>query len=333
MKQLFILLTLLFSHTIIARADINKQAAANEKYNPVPRIIVDTDIDSDVDDVAALAMLYNLHLKKQIELIGIIVTSDDPYAPTCVSALNRFYGLRSLPVGFLEGQTMLKNHSRYTRQISESYPKDLLSYKDAKPATDIYRTLLASSPDNSVTIITIGHLSSLQKLLESKADRISRYTGKKLVDKKVNKWYCMGGKFPEGKEANFYRPDPASTVYCLKTWKKEVVFCGWEIGVKVKTGDNRIKNNLSENHPLSKSYELYNNFSGRASWDQIAVFLLTNQYAEYFYINKKGKCIVNADGSNYWKKGGKSNHSYLIGKETADFNKLSEQITNLMLGK
>src|SRR5690554_4661537 len=80
------------------------------------RVIFDTDIDSDVDDVGALGMLYNLHEQKEIDLIGIIVTSDDPYAPECVSALNTYYGMERLSIGFLEDQPTLTNHSCYTKQ-------------------------------------------------------------------------------------------------------------------------------------------------------------------------------------------------------------------------
>lgn len=52
------------------------------------RIIPDTDIDSDVDDVEAVAMVHSLANQKKVNVLGVIVTSDDPYAPLCVSALH-----------------------------------------------------------------------------------------------------------------------------------------------------------------------------------------------------------------------------------------------------
>lgn len=295
------------------------------------RVILDTDMDSDVDDVGAIAMLYNLHKQKQIDLLGVIVTSDDPYAPECVSALNTYYGMEHLLVGFLEGQPVLKNHSRYTRQIAEEYLHPLSSWKEAATATDTYRKLLAESPDHSVIILTVGHLSSLQKLLESPPDKYSFLSGKELVEAKVQKWYCMGGQFPQGKEANFYRPDPASTVYCLNNWNKEVVFCGWEIGNLIITGDVTLKK-LPDKHPVYRAYELYNNFAGRASWDQVAVFLLSKKSREYFRIENRGYCHIEPDGSNRWIPGKKSNHGYLTFKENAPISEISTLITALMLG-
>ena len=50
-------------------------------------MILDADIDSDVDDVAALAMLHHLASKNQIELLAVIVTSDDPFAPPEIISL------------------------------------------------------------------------------------------------------------------------------------------------------------------------------------------------------------------------------------------------------
>jgi len=297
------------------------------------RVIIDTDIDSDVDDVGALAMLYNLHHQKKIHLLGVIVTSDDPYAPTCVSALNTYYKLEQLPVGFLEGQPELKNHSPYTRQISKEFKHPLKSWQEAETATATYRKLLSKSPDKSVVIITIGHLSSLQRLLQSSPDAYSALNGAELVNTKVLKWYCMGGQFPEGKEANFYRPDPASTVYCLNNWKKEVIFCGWEVGNKIVTGGEDVKTELSPQHPVYRSYQLYNNFAGRASWDQVAVWLLTEDSMNYFQVDYQGKCHVDEDGSNRWIPGEKSNQGYLTFKDETDIPLISSCISDLIIGK
>ena len=60
------------------------QNKASEPTRPVAarqKVILDTDIDSDVDDAGALAMLLNMHKKGDIDLLGVVTTSDDPYAP------------------------------------------------------------------------------------------------------------------------------------------------------------------------------------------------------------------------------------------------------------
>lgn len=321
----FIFLTIFFS-----LSDLSSGSSVHEQL--VPRVILDADIDSDVDDAGALAMLINLHKAGLIRLIGVIVTSDDPYAPVCADAVNRFYGLEDIPVGFLKDQPTLKNHSRYTRYIAEEFPAALKSWQDAEEAASLYRRLLAGSPDESVEIVTIGHLTSLQQLLESGSDDHSPLNGYDLVQKKVRRWICMGGQFPAGKEANFYRPDPLSTVYCIGHWKKDVIFCGWEIGNLVITGGSWLKDNLPEGHPVRRAYELYNGFAGRQSWDQIAVLLLVpgfERYVEFVY----GECVVAQDGSNTWKNQEHGEHKYVVFKKETNVAKVTRYIDGLMAGK
>lgn len=299
-----------------------------------PRVIFDTDIDSDVDDVGALAMLLNMHKSREIELAAIIVTSDDPYAPLCVSAICNFYGQSDIPIGFLKGQAELKNHSRYTRQISEQFSPSIDSHLQAEDGTALYRRILAKSKNNSVTIITVGHLSSLMRLLQSAPDGYSPLTGQQLAEKRVKQWYCMGGQYPSGKEANFYRPDPLSTYFTLQNWHKPVVFCGWEIGNKILTGGKRVKEVLSEQHPVYQAYLHYNNFASRPSWDQLAVYLLSNDSASYIERIGSGYCEVNEAGENHWVEGKKKGlkHSYIRLKNESDAEKLAEEIDALMIG-
>lgn len=299
-----------------------------------PRVIFDTDIDSDVDDVGALAMLLNLHKNNEIELAAIIVTSDDGYAPLCVSSICNYYGYGDIPIGFLKAQNNLRNHSRYTRQISEQFTPLLNTHNQAEDGTELYRRILAESRNNSVTIITVGHLTSLMNLLQSSPDKHSTLSGQKLSEKKVKNWYCMGGHYPSGKEANFYRPDPYSTYFCLQNWHKPIVFCGWEIGNKVLTGGNRIKAALSENHPVYQAYMLYNNFASRPSWDQLAVYLLSKNSAAHLDKISNGYCEVNKAGENRWIEGSKNGykHSYIRLKDEGSAETLAAEIDAIMIG-
>ena len=296
------------------------------------KVILDADIDSDVDDVGALAMLLNLHKCGAIDLAGIVVTSNDPYAPLCVESIVNWYGEAAIPIAFLQGQEQLTNHSRYTRQITEEFPTARKSHEDFPDAAALYRELLSRSGDLDVVIVTIGHLSSFQKLLQSEPDGFSSLSGKELAHTKVKTWLCMGGLFPEGKEANFYRPDPASTVYCLANWENDVVFCGWEIGNEIVTGGDYLKERAEPASPLYRGYELYNNFQGRASWDQVAILPILEEFGDYFTISRDGRCEVDDTGYNRWVKGPASNHGYVVFKNGYDREKIARFTDDLMLG-
>ena len=299
------------------------------------KVILDTDIDSDVDDVQALTMLHAYEKQGIIDLIGVIVTSSDSFSYKCANAINTFYDSAEIPIGFLKQQKNLSNFSKYTRQISAEFPHAIKTIDETTEAAVLYRKLLSQSEDNSVIIVTIGHLSSLQNLLKSEADSISPLSGKQLVNKKVKKWLCMGGTYPKGLEANFYRPDPASTVYCLDNWEKEVIFCGWELGNKIITGGDYLKSALQSNNPVYRSYELYNNFKGRPAWDQAAVLLLDpNTSSKFFNINTNGYVSVQQDGSNkwHWKKSKKGKkHAFISIKENVDPEIVAKTMDDLIL--
>ncbi len=295
------------------------------------RVIVDLDIDSDVDDVSALAMLHTMHNSGNIKLLGVIVTSDDSAAAACVLAINQYFSNGHLPVGVLTNPSNLRHHSKYTKIISEEFPHKQNSPGAIADATDLYRSLLSGSPDASVVVVTIGHLTNFQNLLQSRADRHSKQNGNKLAHRKIKQWICMGGQFPEGKEANFYRPDPGSTVYALNAWKKPVVFAGWEVGQKIVTGGNYLKQKLDATSPVYRAYELYNNFKGRASWDQVAVLLLTDKSSGFFEYVTDGYCEVAPDGSNKWVPGNKRNHAYIKIKPGVDPDVIAKMIDDMVI--
>src|SRR5690606_37078783 len=155
------------------------------------KVILDTDIDSDVDDVGALAMLHTLADHQVVDLLGVVVTSDDRHAPSCTDAINHYFKRPDIPIGVEKGIS-LREFSKYAKEISAEFPHDLSSYEEAEDATDLYRRLLSEQPDSSVVMISIGHLTNIRKLMESQPDRHSELNGMGLIRKKVRLWSCMG---------------------------------------------------------------------------------------------------------------------------------------------
>ncbi len=294
-------------------------------------VILDTDMDSDVDDVGALAMLHSYERSGKVKILGIVVTSDDLHSAPCTQAINTYFGRPDIPIGVSQKDS-LREFSKYTRKIAGQFPHVLASNADAENSTSLYRRLLSEQPDGSVVIITIGHLTSLSSLLDSRPDAISPMYGLELVAKKVKSWSCMGGQFPAGKEANFYRPDPASTVNCLAKWTPPVTFSGWEAGNTVITGGETFRAANKSTSPIYKAYEYYNNFKGRASWDQIAVLQAVEGSGEYLSIDNDGYCTVATDGSNQWKPfPSRFKHGYV--KINAPLELVQKKIDTLMTGE
>ncbi len=294
---------------------------------PVP-VIFDTDLDSDVDDVGALAVLHALANAGHAKILAVIVTSDDMHSPLCADALNTYFRRPDIPIGVTKDMR-LRSFSRYTRKIAEEFPHSLKSYSDAEDAASLYRNVLSSQPDNSVTIITVGHLTNLKNLLLSAPDDYSPLDGTTLVNKKGKLWSCMGGKYPAGKEPNFYRPDPASTGICVSRWPGKAVFSGAQIGNPIKTGGETLRKNAPPTSPVRRAYELYNRFKGRSSWDQTAVLYAIEDYRKHWSVHTKGHNHIFPDGSNQWNSLPDKDHAYLVKK--TDPAELARIIDDLML--
>ena len=141
------------------------------------KIIFDTDFDSDIDDVGALYMLHTLADQGKAEILATILSSTHFWSPFALDAVNTYWGRPDIPIGapFIDG---VNRGSVYAETIAKTYPNDVGQTKKIEDATVLYRRLLASQADSSVTIVSVGHLTNIAKLLESKPDESSPMTGK-----------------------------------------------------------------------------------------------------------------------------------------------------------
>jgi hypothetical protein len=165
-----------------------------------------------------------------------------------------------------------------------------------------------------VVIVTVGHLTNLKNLLLSEADTHSPLDGITLARRKVKLWSCMGGKYPKGREPDFYRPDPGSTSVCVNRWPKKVVFSGAEIGNPIKTGGEYLRKHAPLQSPVRRAYELYNQFRGRSSWDQTAILYAVRGSCDWWSVHTQGHNHVFSDGSNEWRPSPDRDHGYLVEK-------------------
>lgn len=306
-----------------------------------PKIIFDTDIGGDADDLGALAMLHNYVKRGDCELLAIMLWTTDEYAVPAVDAINRFYLNPNIPIGTRKDPTYT-SETNYNKVIADNF-EHKQTYNDVPETVDLYRKILASAADTSITIVTVGPLLNIQRLLQSKADSHSPLNGSGLISKKVKEFVIMGGQFPKGEnEWNFNGNMPGVTKYVLENLKAPIVFSGFELGASIKSG--AIFNNIDKETPLYQGF-LY--FSEHAPWmkDQFKGKILNNstfdQTAVLYAVNggvdvlwKKitgGYCEADDKGGNRWVKKKDSNHSYLKLIETPEF--MAALIEAIMLNR
>lgn len=319
----FFLLLFLFSFSSAIAQTGSKQANA---------IILDTDIGPDYDDVGAMAVMHALADRGEAKPLAVISCNKNELVVPTIEIINTFFGRPDLPTGAPKG-TAAPDHGasqKWPEMLVEKYPHKIAKTSDAPDAVEMYRKILAKQPDKSVTIVTIGFLTNLADLLESKPDASSQLSGANLVRKKVKLLVSMAGAFPQGREYNVL-VDSLASQKVFSEWPTEIVFSGWEIGEKIKTGLKVIANEPLKS-PVKDVYQLAmpkakEDANGRMSWDQTAVLVGIRGVQPYFGL-KKGRIIVEG-GNNKWQDDPMGPHAYLT--QQMPVGQLTELIEGLMM--
>jgi inosine-uridine nucleoside N-ribohydrolase len=248
------------------------------------------------------------------------------------SVLNTYFNRPGLPIAVPEGEALtLKDWQHWSDTLLANYPHKIKNNNEVPDAVSLYRKILASQPDKSVTIITIGFFTNLARLLQSRPDQYSSLGGLELVKKKVKSLVSMAGRFPSGKEFNVEK-DAAASEVVFTNWPTPVLLSGFEIGSKIKTGLPVVHNEKIQNSPVKDVFRISlpmarEDSAGRMSWDETAVLVAAKGYHPYYTI-QKGKMTVAADGSNTWENSN-GNHAYLV--EKASPQEVQTVINRLMM--
>lgn len=290
------------------------------------RIIFDTDLGPDYDDVGALAFLHAMADSGKAEILATVSSNKHELVAPSIDVINSYFNRGKLPIGAPKTEGVnLGSSQHWADSLVAKYPHTVLSTSEVPDAVEIYRKILNDQPDKSVTIITVGFLTNLYNLLNSQPDMYSSLNGKELVAAKVKRLVSMAGRFPQGREFNIHMDSTASR-FVTGNWPGEIIFTGFEIGWEIRTGLRLIKS-PALNSPVKDVFRIsiplsYEDRFGRMSWDETAV-LIGIYGTEGFFDTRKGKIVVNENGSNSWEDDPEGNQIYVIQKmpvpEMAEF--------------
>lgn len=298
------------------------------------KIIFDTDMGPDYDDIGVIALLHAFANQGKIEILATVSSDAHKDIPGTIEVYNKYFKRGDIPVGqtYSPLAPNFTAANNWNEQIIKKFEPALLN-KKYESSVSIYRKVLAEQPDNSVTIVTVGFMTNISDLLQSKADKYSNLTGIELLEKKVKNWVAMAGGFPQGMEFNIHE-DAEWGVYAFDHFPKPILFTGFEIGDKIKTG-GKIAEQKLESSPVSVGYQINlvsyakEAVKARSSWDQTAVLIAAENPEKYFYLSGPGTMKTEKDGSNYWEPSAQGKHKFIIHKYP--YKKLEEVIDKLML--
>jgi inosine-uridine nucleoside N-ribohydrolase len=280
-------------------ADSAEKSERFQENSPL-LLILDTDISADCDDAGAVAVLHALANRGEVVIKGMMVSMPVEYGAPALDAINTFYGRPDIPIGTLknsEDGARTGGLKTYNEDLARRFQNDLKHALNAQNSVTLYRKLLAAEGDKAVTILTIGPLTNLYHLLQSKPDSLSQLNGRDLVKKKVKRLVTAGGRLPEGSSYNFWIA-PEKTRYVIDNWPTEHWFVPNQLGDSVLTGPAFVAQTSPDN-PVRMAYTLYKSahptWPFRPSWDQMGVLVAVRHDQGMFTTVESGSATVNGD--------------------------------------
>ena len=220
------------------------------------KIIFETDMTYDVDDVGALAVLHALADAGEAELLAVSFNETHRSGAAAIAAINTWYGRGDIPIGTFGGELHAPDPSRYLDHVA-TFPHDL-GRGATRVSLELYRSVLGSQPDGAVTIVSVGFLNNLDVLLREEP---------RLVAAKVRQLVVMGGRHNDG--FNLVRHNLVDVTQRVVTdWPTPLAIT--DFGGSVRTGAALAHASLD--NPVREAYFRYfdESFRGRSSWDQVA---------------------------------------------------------------
>jgi len=238
------------------------------------KIIYETNMCLDVDDVGGLAMLHAFQNRGEAQLLAVCYNEVHPDGAAAIDAINTWYGRGDIPVGVYKGDFPDPDTSAYLHDLLK-FSHDL-DAQNAPNALDVYRRVLAQQPDSSVTIISVGFLNNLGVLLQNEPA---------LVAQKVKELVIMGSQNNDSHNLGFHNT-AAAAQNVLAKWPSPLVF--HHLGGDVLTG-SVLRQTPAEN-PVREAYYRFfgSSFRDRTSFDPITVLYGVSGASDYFSKNGSG---------------------------------------------
>ena len=282
---------------------------SSPEEQPLPSVILETDIGNYIDDVVALDMLYKYVDDGQINLAAECVNTDSPYAAEFLHLTNHWYGYPDIPIGRAEqgisSNFDAPNYAEAICQMSDAQGNLLFQRPDFQndsipEAVALYRKTLAAQPDSSVILISVGFSINIVKLLQSPADDISPLTGKELIRQKVRLLSIMAGSFGPYPiaEYNVIKDIPSAQMIAHE-WPSPIVYTPFEVGAQVKYQATTVEQGLhwASLHPLKEAYERYQAMPYDSEiWDAVATLYAVEPSPTYFTLSPWGDVHVDDEG-------------------------------------
>lgn len=281
------------------------------------KILLDTDICGDCDDVAAISLLNYFQNVGLAQTLAITDCVGAPYGVACIDAICRYYG-NEIEIGSYKGNCHANEKSLYTKALSEQFENSGYTPQSVTEAYKLMRKKLAEN--SNVTLVTIGFLTNLALLIDSPPDEISPLTGLELIERSVDEIVVMGGIIG-GKSYNFEGAvfdkecnivgDVEASKNVFSKLKTKITMVEFELGYNVLSFGGIVE---AERESPIKTAFLNFHVQKRESWDPIAVMYAVLGTVGLYVFSEWGTLCITDEGKTEFKENIAGNVRYLIEK-------------------
>ena len=294
------------------------------------QIFIDTDMGSDCDDVAAVAILSHFNHLNRVEILGITHTCANLRAAEYLNMVCRFYHFDTEFLASAEtGKGVGILHEDFLNKVLDGFhcQKTLLGLH----AVQLMRKQLAKA--KNATVLCIGPLNNMSNFLNSPPDEFSTLTGREMLEQNVSEVVVMGGIF-NNKRYDFYGEEFEKEYnICLDVQAAQnfisncpcpITFVEFELGYQVKTFSKTVAS--EKETPIKRAYTLFG-VKDRESWDVVAAIYSIFGENGYYRMSNSGECTVADDGKTVFTEKIDGKHRYLIeNKNKTDIIKYIDEI-------
>ena len=308
-------------------------------------------------------MLHTLATNGECQILAIINSTNQKESSLCISGINYYYHRKAIPVGDYKGYAEKINatENTYDYHIAKDYPREISTWEETLDGVKLYREILESAEDTSITVVIVGTMHNFYALLRSEPDELSAKTGVELVAQKVKLVATMGGNFLSNKgfdRTNWGGSEKLCSYtewsclneernrmcrYVIENCPAPFMASGWENGNgdyygaengNVMSGQGLKK--LPEDHIIRKSYEKHFEYRGgagsitRHSNDQCALHYAIRGAGENYTAFVNGEITLTESGECRWDASTNRKQGHIQKKREDQL--IAAEIEALMMG-
>jgi hypothetical protein len=326
---------MVFVLSTVGPASASRDAATHGAQD-APRVIIDTDLSKWWDDVTALGLANVLDQQGKVRVLGIVSDVPNRVAVAAIDAVDTAYGNGKIPVGAVTRSDVDTFEHGYTDELARRLPHSVADSTTVPNAVALYRRLLASQRDKSVTIVSLGGYTNLAGLLESRRGRDSPLDGRALVTKKVKRLVIMDGFFPSGGPAFTNQQidlAAANAVVGGSGWPTPVAWVDGTVGVATRVGAT-LCTTAPADHPMRIAYEALFGCGPPTDgdWDAPALlYALGDHPATFSELGQGGAAVINPQGGLSWDDASPRAHDVYV--HVVDQPFLNQRIDELLVAR